>query len=232
MKKILFIDDDEVTHKLVQHSLGTDYQVIPCYTLAEANGILDTVKNLAAVIIDRKLPDGDGLTICSRIRQEVQFHNLPIIFLSGADAEIDKVGAFFAGADDYVTKPFGLLELKARIQARLRNSLKKISAGNIEVDLDSQRAQFKGPKGHETIELTRIEFKILATFIQSIEQVFSREGLLLKVWGSECNVSDRVVDSHISHLRKKISHTGIILESLRGEGYRMSLSPVKLDQPA
>lgn len=226
MRKVLFIEDDLVTHKLVKHSLGSDFDLISCYTIAEANKVLDSNEDISIVLVDRSLPDGDGLSVCCRLRQEDQRKTVPIIFLSSASAETDKVGAFFAGADDYITKPFGLMELKARIQARLKKSPTKIYTANLEVDLESHRAHFKNNNTLTEITLTRTEFQILATLIQSLDQVFSREMLLSKVWGESTNVSDRVVDSHISHLRRKLTPTGINLESLRGEGYRMTVIPM------
>jgi DNA-binding response OmpR family regulator len=113
------------------------------------------------------------------------------------------------------------MELKARVQTRLKKTSTKVYAANLEVDFESHRAHLRSPQGLTEIVLTRTEFKILSTLIQSLDQVFSRDRLLSKVWGDEVSISDRVVDSHISHLRKKIAPAGISLESLRGEGYRM-----------
>ncbi|MBC7464667.1 MAG: response regulator transcription factor [Bdellovibrio sp.] len=171
------IEDDLVTHKLVKSSLGSDFELISCYSIAEATRVIDSTEGIAAIIIDRGLPEGDGLSVCLKLREDNFGQMVPILFLSSAATETDKVVAFFAGADDYITKPFGLME-----------------------------------------------FKILTTLVQSIDQVFSRERLLTRVWGLSLNVSDRVVDSYVSHLRKKLQQTGINLESLRGEGYRMSLN--------
>lgn len=232
MKKILFVDDDEVTHKMVRHSLSGELPVISCFSLAEADKILESETEIAAVIIDRGLPDGDGISLCTRVRGIPHLKSVPIIFLSSASAETDKVGAFFAGADDYVTKPFGLLELKARIQARLRNRGSRLALGNLEINIESQRASFREGDQVSELDLTRTEFKILVTLMQSPDQVFGRESLLDKVWGVGCHVSDRVVDSHVSHLRRKISHTGVLLESLRGEGYRLTSAPTTISRSA
>lgn len=224
MNKVLFVDDDLVAHKLVKSALGADFEVISCHSIAETLEVLSRAPQLSAVIIDRGLPDGDGISICSHLRQDVQTESIPILFLSSAGAETDKVGAFYAGADDYITKPFGMLELKARVQARLKRESRKIFAAMLEVDLDTQRARLRRGDVAEEIDLTRTEFKILVTLIQSIDQVFDRERLLSKVWGHGCNVTDRVVDSHISHLRRKVAHAGVSLESIRGEGYRIKLA--------
>lgn len=233
MNKILLIEDDLMTHAIVKHSLTPEFEIIACTTLEQAKAYLSTHNQLAAIIADRFLPDGDGISICSIVRNNNLRADCPLIFLSSAQSETDKIGAFYAGADDYVTKPFSPLELKARLQARLRRTNNKISAGNIHFDLNSHRASLKMPSGElSELNLTRIEYLMLLNFAKSIDQVFSREKLLEKIWGNETHVSDRVIDSHISHLRKKITHANLRLESLRKEGYRMSIISSSSNQAA
>lgn len=231
MKKILLIEDDLITHSIVKHSLEPDFEVIGCVSLAEAKKWIDSETRFLAFIIDRFLPDGDGISLCSYIQQNRFREGVPILYLSGAQTETDKVGAFYAGADDYITKPFSPLELKARVQARLRKlTNNKLSIGPLEVDLSAHRAYLHDSSGQiDELNLTRIEYMLLVLFAKSLDQVFSREKLLSKVWGGTTHVSDRVIDSHVSHLRKKLSVccTEIQLESLRGEGYRMSFLPHK-----
>lgn len=221
MKQVLLIDDDQLIHSLVKGSIQNEYTLISCYSLAEAEKLLESSEPPSIILIDRMLPDGDGLSICARIRAIERTKSTPIIFLSGKDSEGDKVSGLFAGADDYVTKPFGPLELKARIQARLRSIPQKLFIAGLEIDLESQRVLTIDQR--KEIDLTRIEYKMLVTLAQSLNRVFNRNTLLDKVWGANCNISDRVVDTHLSHLRKKIAGTGIIIESLRGEGYRLRL---------
>lgn len=227
MEKILLIEDDSITQAIVKHSLTAEYELIVCTTLAEARDLIASEAQITAFIVDRYLPDGDGISLCAFIRQSQHHSECPIIFVSSAQSETDKVGAFYAGADDYVTKPFSPLELKARVWVRLRQNRQKLVAGNIHFDLDSHRAFIYDSLSQKSNELnlTRIEYLILLTLIKSIDQVFSREQLLEKIWGSETHVSDRVIDSHISHLRKKLSSSNLKLESLRKEGYRLSLNP-------
>ncbi len=225
MEKIILIEDDSITHAIVKHSLNSEYEIIACTTIAEAKKLIASDLPITAFIVDRYLPDGDGISLCSFIRQTPHRAECPIIFVSSAQSETDKVGAFYAGADDYVTKPFSPLELKARVWVRLRQNKQRLAAGNIQFDLNSHRAfiyDHATLKSNE-INLTRIEYLILLTLIKSIDQVFSREHLLEKIWGSQTHVSDRVIDSHISHLRKKISASNLKLESLRKEGYRLSI---------
>lgn len=222
MRKILLVDDDQTTHVIVKKALEKDYEVIGCQDIATATEYLRARDLPALVLLDRLLPDGDGVSFCSQVRQDERLKNIPVIFLSGQDSESDKVVGFFAGGDDYVTKPFGILELKARIQARLRQSPQTLSLADVRVDTDSQRVFciLTGGASRE-IDLTRIEYRILVSFLQMPERVLSRNNLLDKVWGANCSMSDRVVDTHVSHLRKKLLTTDLQVEALRGEGYRL-----------
>lgn len=221
MKHILVIDDDQATHLKVKAALGGEYEIFSCLDLKEAEEILSKREDISLALIDRMLPDGDGLLLCQKIRADDRLKQIPIIFLSGLTSESDKVSGLFAGADDYISKPFGGLELRARIQARLRTQTKTLVASRVELDLGTHRAFVNDPNGKREIILTRTEFKILTSLLQAMGQVLSRETLLQKVWGDHCNVNDRVIDTHISHLRKKIEGSGLSLQSSRGEGYRL-----------
>lgn len=172
-------------------------------------------------IIDRVLPDGDGLSICQKIRQDERIQNIPIIFLSASTLEADKVAGLFAGADDYISKPFGGLELRARIYARLKSVSTQFSIQDLLFEVNSSRVYLVACKNKIEIQLTRIEFKILLMLAKSPDKIFSRSLILDQVWGSDMHVNDRVVDAHISHLRRKISESSLTIESLRGEGYRL-----------
>lgn len=231
MKRILLIDDDATTHALIKNVLKNEMVLISYYNIEDASTSLDLDSAPDLVIIDRVLPDGDGITLCTKIRSNERLANIPIIFLSGKTTENDKVSGFFAGADDYVTKPFSPVELKARIQAKFRAQEKNIFLGNLMIDIQSHRVYAHLATSTE-IELTKIEFKILMLFARESGRLFSRDFILTKVWGVSTNLSDRVVDTHISHLRKKISATNVKIEALRGEGYRLVLSKSHSSQAA
>lgn len=222
-RKIFLIDDDPVTHAVVKGVLESDMTLVSSYSLSEANSKLETDGLPSLVIIDRMLPDGDGLILCTKMRSEERLREIPIVFLSSKTTETDKVGGLFAGADDYIGKPVSPLELKARIQARLRPMSKKLVFGKLIMDLSSHRTFIQEDSTQKEIDLTRIEFKMLTILVQSPERVFSRELLLSTIWGTGSNLSDRVVDTHMSHLRKKIIGSEVTLVALRGEGYRVSL---------
>lgn len=225
MKKILLVEDDLTTQKIVHYAIPSGMELIIAVSIAEALQILAEKDDISLLLVDRSLPDGDGIQICSQVRGNDRQSDLPIIFLSGRATETDKVTGLFAGGDDYVTKPFSVLELKARITSRLRTSSKKLFGGLIEVDLEKHRAYTKTSKGSVEIDLTRIEFKMLVLLMQTLDRLHSRDSILQKIWGDDLNVSDRVVDTHLSHLRKKLVNTGLVLEAVRGEGYRLRPLP-------
>jgi len=223
MAKILLIDDDEIMHITVKGIVGTEHTVISCFTMKEAEEYFSGNNTASLIIIDRVLPDGDGINLCAQLRSEVRLRSIPIIFLSSRDTETDRVGGLFAGADDYICKPVAPLELKARIQARLRNHNQQIHLGNLVIDPFAHRTFIQGSQPEE-IELTRLEFKILLTLGKYPDRAFSRESLIDHVWGHAVSITDRVVDTHICNLRKKIQHSGVKIRSLRGEGYILYIS--------
>jgi len=156
------------------------------------------------ILLDVMLPKMSGLDVCRNLRSRGV--DVPIIMLTARGREIDKVVGLEAGADDYVTKPFGLNELLARVRAHLRRATKQVAAievysfGDIELNLKRYRAS----KGHRQLELTPREFKILECFILHREEVVTREQLLDEVWGYDNFPISRTVDNHIAKLRQKI----------------------------
>ncbi len=228
MHSILCVEDDIISLKSITASLGRDYNLASCSSIQEAKNILQTsTKIFSLILIDRGLPDGDGLSLCLFIKEHLQLAEIPVIFLTASASEQDKVLGFFSGAEDYITKPFGLLELKARVAARLRNQTSSLRFGNLEVEVDGQRAFIRNGGPEIELVLTKIEFKILLSLIRSKDKIQSRELLLEKVWGQGCHVGDRVIDSHVSRLRKKINEpglAGVSIVTLRGEGYKISLA--------
>lgn len=221
MKKILLIDDDPVVHTIINNIIKNEFELVSLYSVKETEFFLQNNElNISIILIDRVLPDGDGLSICSMIRSDNGMKDLPIFFLSGKNSESDKITGLYAGADDYIAKPFSPLELKARIHSRFRTAPKKIIVEKLMLDIESHRA-FLLEQGQTEIILTRTEFKLLLVLSQSVDRVFDREILISKVWGNTCHLNDRVIDTHISHLRKKLIGTNLKLEALRGEGYRI-----------
>lgn len=221
MNSILLVDDDILVHEIVKKSLRSYVQVEGCFNLADARSYLEQNQSPVMILIDRILPDGDGLSLCSEIRSNEFMNSMPIIFLSGCVKESDKLSGFYAGADDYIAKPFSPLELKARIEARLRSSSSGISFGNISVNLDKHAVLVHSGDKALNLNLTLTEYKILVALVKNRDRVLNREVLLGHVWERDFSVSDRVVDTHISHLRTKLSVSDVTIECLRGLGYRL-----------
>jgi len=178
--------------------------------------------NFDLILLDVMLPGKDGFEVCRELRRAGV--TTPIVMLTAKTQEAEKVMGFELGADDYVTKPFGTRELRARVKALLRRSggegeLRSYRFGDVEIDF--QRGEVR--RGAETLELTPIEFKLLELFVRSRGRILSRERLLTAGWGSDTFASDRIVDNHIANLRRKIEPDPAnprYLRNLRGLGYR------------
>ena len=223
-KKIVIIEDDPgILLSLKDEFESEGYTV---YSAEDGEKGLEIAKQQKPdlIILDIMLPVLDGYEVCKRLRMEGD--TTPIIMLTVKDKEIDRVLGLELGADDYVTKPFSLRELMARVKAVLRRTeerakdLATYSFGQIELDFKKYEAKKKGKK----LDLTPLEFQMMKLFIQKKEQVLSRDYFLDKVWGEDNTfVSFRTVDSHIANIRKKIeddpSNPKHII-SIRGVGYK------------
>lgn len=202
--KILVVDDEPVLVKGIGYNLRSD----GCDVITGSNGLdairLTREEKPDLVILDVMMPQMDGLTACRSIRE---FSTVPIIILTAKSDDADKLSGFDCGADDYLTKPFNILELKARIRALLRrsgqeyeNSDTLLTVGSIRLDTGSRNASKNGT----TIELTAREFDLIAFLMGHPNQVFSREALLEQLWGDESRSDSRTVDVHIRRLREKL----------------------------
>ncbi len=174
------------------------------------------------ILLDLMLPDTDGLEVCRRIRRSDRLSAIPVIMLTARGDEADKVVGLELGADDYVTKPFSVKELVARIHAVLRRpgggeTGPRIVVGPLVIDLE----KFDVTAGGERIELTATEFKILQLLASRKGRVFSREQILDHLWGTEKAVIDRTVDVHIRNLREKLNEAASLIKNVRGVGYKL-----------
>ncbi len=183
------------------------------------------------LLLDVMLPGTDGFEVCRRLRQAGS--RLPILLLTAKTQEAEIVMGLELGADDYITKPFSPRELRARIKAALRrndDSHQVFSFGDVEVDFERVEVRRAGA----SVELTPIEFKLLSTFVRSPGRVLNRQQLLDRVWGPGTYVTERVVDTHIGNLRKKIEpdpkHPRYLI-SVLGAGYRFDLEPEGVKNP-
>ena len=202
--KILVVDDEALLVKGIRYNLQNDgYEII-----SGSNGV-EAVQyaqdpDIGLIILDVMMPEMDGLTACTKIRE---FSSVPIILLTAKADDIDKLIGFDCGADDYITKPFNILELKARIKALLRRSSTSqvqrsntISIGSIRLDPDSRNAYRNG----ELVDLTAKEFDVIEYLMRNPNRVFSREALLDAVWPNEYRNDIRTLDVHIRRLREKL----------------------------
>ncbi|MCI1902601.1 MAG: response regulator transcription factor [Enterococcaceae bacterium] len=175
------------------------------------------------VILDLMLPGKDGLTILKELRAQPKTAHLPVLILSAKDSEFDKVMGLNLGADDYLTKPFGAMELAARVNALLRRAskseeavAKKAAGGRLIYQPNAHQFVLDG----EPLALTSKEFDLLRLFIQYPKKAFSREQLLADVWGYHYDGESRTVDVHIGSLRQKLGEIGESIHTIRGFGYR------------
>ncbi len=225
-KKILIIEDEPgILLSLKDEFESEGYTVIQAKNGEEGLDMArDEVPDL--IILDVMMPVLNGYEVCKQLRREG--NRTPILMLTVKDKEIDKVLGLELGADDYVTKPFSLREVVARVKAILRrtedqsNELSTFMIGDVHLDFKKYEAH----RGEEHIELTPLEFRMLKVLIEKKEQVITRNDFLDKIWGEDnMVVSSRTIDSHIVNIRKKIehdpSHPKHIL-SIRGVGYKLN----------
>ena len=207
MKKILVVDDEALLVKGIRFNLQNDgYEVLTGCDGVEAVE-LAKIQNPDLIVLDVMMPRLDGLQACSKIRE---FSDVPIILLTAKADDMDKLLGFDQGADDYLTKPFNILELKARIRAMLRRSgsvtaaretpKNELLGGSIRLDLDARNAY----RGDELADLTAKEFDVIEHLMRNPNRVFSRENLLDTIWAYEYRSDIRTVDVHIRCLREKL----------------------------
>ena len=178
------------------------------------------------ILLDIMLPDEDGLNILRRLRSDERYSHIPVIMATAKGTEFDKVKGLDCGADDYIAKPFGMLEMVARIKAVLRRcegrgvqqAVQTIKRDNLEVNLEEHKVLVDG----EEVVLTLKEFELLKKFLLHPGIVFSRDKLLNDIWGYEFTGETRTVDVHIRRLRQKLGSAGDLVETIRGVGYRMA----------
>ena len=225
MKQILCIEDNpEIT--LILESTLKPHRVDIARELAEARRLL-TQKQYDLITLDVSLPDGDGLRFLQELSSTIDAKGIPVFILTAHDDVAQKVSAFSVGADDYIVKPFEPRELLARIEAKLRKLesqkglLENVRMGDLTISVPKQKVWREVGEGNKVIPLTSLEFKLLLNLIKAHGQVLSRMALLKEVWGEEMHVTDRTVDTHIGHLRKKIADSKVQIQTVVGEGYRV-----------
>ena len=202
--RILVVDDERLLVKGIKFNLESEgYQVDGAYTGTQALELFNE-RRYDLVVLDLMLPEVDGLTVCRRIRET---SNVPVIMVTAKSESSDKLLGFEYGADDYVTKPFDILELKARVRAILKRTAQRseqteeaLICGDLAVDLLQRAVLVRG----EHVELTAKEFDLLAVLMENRGRVFSRDDLLTRIWGAGYPGDIRTVDVHVRRLREKL----------------------------
>jgi len=221
MSNILLLEDDISLIDGLHYSLKKNgFYVDIARTVEEAKKYLCKIEKYDLLILDVTLPDGTGFDVCENVRK--QNKQIPIIFLTASDEEVNIIRGLDCGGDDYVTKPFGMMELVSRIKAVLRRysdntEKKELQAGNIIVDVGKHKVYVNGNE----ISLTFKEFEMLCMLIESKGLVLSRNKLLESIWGYDFDGETRTIDVHVRSLRQKLGNSGNIIETVRGIGYRI-----------
>ena len=224
--KILIVDDEKNIRDLVKYNLEEIGYVILEAEDGEA-AINKTKNDVDLVILDLMLPKIDGLEVCKRIRNNEKLKDTAIIMLTAKDEELDRILGLEIGADDYMTKPFSIRELRSRIKAVLRRTksdFKKVKSDNdksklMTGDLELNIQGYEVKKNGRTVDLTPKEFELLRFMFTNQNKVLTREILLEKIWGYEYTGDTRTLDVHIRRLRKKIGREYI--KTIRGLGYKL-----------
>lgn len=221
---IYLVEDDDSIRELVLYTLHT--------TGFEAEGFQNAAvfwqaleKELPQlVLLDIMLPDEDGLHILKRLRAGAETADLPVMMLTAKSSEYDRVVGLDSGADDYMPKPFGMMELVSRVRALLRRAAKPaaedklFTAGSLAVDVKRRAVTVDG----EPVILTYKEFELLCYLLENRGVVLSRDQILTKIWDYNYSGETRTVDVHIRTLRQKLGDAGALIETVRGVGYRLA----------
>lgn len=219
---IYFIEDDNSINEAILYSLKNSGFDVKGFDKPSAFWKVMNEKTPDLVLLDIMLPEEDGLTILRKLRNNRETAKLPIIMVTAKDAEYDKIIGLDSGADDYITKPFSMLELISRIKALLRRTTKNpsnevITIGSLSINSEKHIVTASG----NNINLTYKEYQLLLLLMQNKGIVFSREKLLNKIWGYEFDGENRTVDVHIRTLRTKLGECGNLIETIRGFGYKI-----------
>ena len=220
---ILVVDDEEDLCEILKFNLETEgYQVDTAFSGEEALTL--DLASYDLLLLDVIMGEISGFKLASQLKKEEHTAHLPIIFLTAKDTENDMLTGFNLGADDYISKPFSIRQVQARVKAVLRRSLeakKNSTKSNIlqykTLSLDTER--IKASINGEVVPLTKKEFEILKLLLENINHVFSREEILSRVWKDEVYVLDRTIDVNITRLRKKIGEYGKNIVTRLGFGY-------------
>lgn len=224
---IYFVEDDNSIRKLVLYSLES--AGLEAEGFAHPSAFWTAMERAVpqVILLDIMLPGEDGISILKKLRSDSRTRKTQVILLTAKSSEYDKVVGLDAGADDYVSKPFGMMELMARVRSALRRAgnaaedTPVYTLGPLTVDTGRHLVRV----GEETVTLTLKEFQVLCLLLEHQDTVFTRDQLLNAVWGYEFDGASRTVDVHIRTLRQKLVEAGELIQTVRGVGYKIGAAP-------
>ena len=220
---IYCVEDDDSIRELMVYTLNASG--FAARGFSEANSFFKALENELPqlVLLDIMLPGKDGITVLKELRSGTETAKLPIIMASAKGTEYDKVIGLDLGADDYLAKPFGMMEMVSRVKAVLRRTEKQkneiLTFGDLKIDTSAHTVSVNG----ERIELTLKEYELLRLLAANPGKAFSRDSLLTLIWDSDYAGETRTVDVHIGTLRSKLGNCGEYIKTVRGVGYRMEV---------
>ncbi len=224
-EKVLVVDDEQNILELLEFNLKKEgYDVLRADTGEMAVTILGKTRP-DIVLLDQMLPGIDGLNVLKKIRSDDTLARMPVIMVTARSEEIDKIIGLELGADDYITKPFSMRELSARVKALLRRTKKSDTPMPATMNFKQLKVDTVGYKAcisDDKLLLTLKEFDLLVLLMSNGSQVFTRDAILNKVWGYDYFGETRTVDVHITNLRRKLREYGDYIETVRGVGYRFN----------
>lgn len=221
---IYILEDDDSIRELLEYSLTRSGLDTRGFTTPHEFGAAVAAERPTLVLLDVMLPEEDGLSVLSRLRRDPATASVPVIMLTARDSEFDKVTALDAGADDYITKPFGVMETLARVRALLRRAAPqaepsdRLCAGDIVLSLSDRTVT----ADDREISLTYKEFELLALLLENKGTVLRRDTILDRIWGYSFEGGTRTVDVHVRTLRQKLGDAGAVIETVRGVGYKIN----------
>ena len=226
--RILIVEDELDLVAVLEHALARErFQTCTAATGRRALDLACAPPRPDLVLLDLMLPDMAGLVVCEQLRTDPRTAAVPVVMMTARGAEQERIRGFEVGADDYVVKPFSMRELVLRIRAVLRRSDAPTrprvhpAFGRLRIDAEGHRAWVDG----DEVDLTALEFRLLAALVAARGRVRSREALLAEIWGMDADVTARTVDMHVLRLRRKLGPIGDYVQTQRSFGYRFFTAP-------
>lgn len=219
---IFCVEDDEGIRNMVMYTLEASGFEVQGFENGKTFFSALLMNRPDLILLDIMLPDMDGISILKRLKKDKATKDIPVIMATAKGTEYDKVIGLELGADDYLAKPFGMMEMVSRVKAVLRRTQpesdqKVLEVGGLTLDLNGHIVKVDGQR----VQLTLKEYELLRLFMENIGRAFTREQLLLKIWESDYFGETRTVDVHIGTLRTKLGEYGKMIRTVRGVGYRM-----------